>query len=175
MPDSVWLAGFALPLALLYLCARIMGIGSRARGKAGASSQRLVRHGATSGGAGSQGSGGHGAVIAGLSARGNAVAHNQRSNAKAGGHDTAVAALKSELAQERRLTANAVSAHRSMFAEKEAILRARQTDEENERRREEDRIRDQIEEARREREDQERRLDEERAHAELRNVPGRNW
>ena len=53
--DYFWLALYALPLSIVIGCAKLIGIGSRARGQAGASSKRLLRRGSSSAGSVSTG------------------------------------------------------------------------------------------------------------------------
>lgn len=178
--DYFWLALYALPLSFVFGCARVMDIGSRARGQAGASSRRLLRRGSSSS-SGSVSSGtasGSAALVASLRG-GPVIGASARPIAAARGatqdNGATAAALRAQIKGERQKIRDTVGAHRAVYSEKESIARAQQAEQEGERRREEEKLREQLQELEREREDQERRLAEERANAELRNVPGRDW
>lgn len=178
--DYFWLALFALPLSIVIGCAKMIGIGSRARGQAGASSKRLLRRGSSnsSGSVSSGTSASSAALVASLSGRSDIGTRAQPTAAARGSTQAdgaGAAALRAQIKGERQRIRDTVGAHRAVYSEKESIARAQQAEHDSERRREEERLSGQLRELEREREEQERRLADERANAELRNVPGRDW
>lgn len=180
MTDYFWLALYALPLSLVIGCAKMIGIGSRTRGQAGASRTRLLKRGSSSraGSVSSGASTSSAALVASMRARPDISPTAGQISAGRGASQTdgtAAAALRAQIKAERQKIRDTVSAHRAVYSEKESIARAQQAEQESERRREEEKLSEQLRELEREREDQERRLDDERANAELRNVPGRDW
>jgi hypothetical protein len=173
MTHYLALSLFGLPLLVVVLCARIMGIGTRARGQKGAAAQRIARRSAYGGGISSGTSSGKN--VKGLGASREVIPGSApRPKATTNGSST-LDSLKSQIATEQKLTKATAEAHRTLYAEKDSLARARQAEDEAQRYRDEEAMREKLAEAERERQEMERRLDEERSNAELRNAPGRSW